>query len=725
MNANKVSRWSPFRQHGPDSTNNSPDRPDEPQAESGSKSKSVEATVTRMSSWPEEAQPLKQRNWISYLYFVGDVILVLLPIFFILLAVAVITLNGKPVAGNAFASKVTAAIQLGPTLFPIMFAAISGRSMKMIARYLAEKGTKLSTLELLMASQSVWGTVESQLLMRRLTLVGVNLLFLWTMSPLGGQASLRLMSRSTSTTENFSSLRYLSTGPGSAAWAMDSGTYVEMDGSLSQVEALYAAALMGSEKVKKGPEDTWGNVKIPYMEAREGSKEEWTILNSTTRRPEGYVSLVGIPVMGRPKDRDGSFSLETTQLTVQCEPWVSRTLENKTDYPELEKIVPGQIWQNMSNENNPWGYSGVAGAKKSTFFLQTDLPLTQGGDDGDGRFNAFAGYINASMTGREFPKRKLTYASSFGQGPSGNTTLSIANCSLGQSHTETVVKCEQDSCAAIKVRPSQSDVRDTHVTPFDHILIAQLALAAFPKAFGWSRGSNPTEQFIYNTTSFQLASPTSNLEMNSGWVNLSELSPEVFANRLALVLNTYYQLTIAPNAYLGNLPQSNSSAFGLDTKPVNDVNVYLPQNTTTQNTSYTNWYHPFSVATYDRGLFFIGATTNATISKTHDIYICNFAWLSLLLVAAVAIFLVGAGSLILKRQTLGPEMFGFVTSMTYENPYLNVPKGGNTLDAMERARLLKDVDVHIGDVCANDDVGHIAFAAGIPMRKLERGRMYF
>jgi hypothetical protein len=44
---------------------------------------------------------------------------------------------------------------------------------------------------------------------------------------------------------------------------------------------------------------------------------------------------------------------------------------------------------------------------------------------------------------------------------------------------------------------------------------------------------------------------------------------------------------------------------------------------------------------------------------------------------------------------------------------------------MERARLLKDVDVHIGDVCANDDVGHIAFAAGMPMRKLERGRMYF
>jgi hypothetical protein len=35
-------------------------------------------------------------------------------------------------------------IDQGPTMFPIVFAAIIGRSMKMIARYLAERGSKLS-----------------------------------------------------------------------------------------------------------------------------------------------------------------------------------------------------------------------------------------------------------------------------------------------------------------------------------------------------------------------------------------------------------------------------------------------------------------------------------------------------------------------------------------------------------------------------------------------------
>src|SRR5688572_444016 len=74
----------------------------------------------------------------------------------------------------------------------------------------------LKTLELMMASQSVWGTFESQLLMQRLTLVGVNLLFLWALSPLGGQASLRLMRRDLEASFNPVKLRYASTGPGSA-----------------------------------------------------------------------------------------------------------------------------------------------------------------------------------------------------------------------------------------------------------------------------------------------------------------------------------------------------------------------------------------------------------------------------------------------------------------------------------------------------------------------------
>ena len=220
-----------------------------------------------------------------------------------------------------------------------------------------------------MASQSVWGTVESQFLMRRLTLVGVNLLFLWAMSPLGGQASLRLLERSTSTTVRFMPLRYLSTGPGSAVWAMTSGTYVENDEGLTQIEPLYAAALFGSDQVKKGPEDTWGNVKIPFTHELNTS---WTAVPEIISRPEDYRALVGIPVIGRPTNRDGGFNLETSHLTVECKPFQTTTVR-KHNYTELQRIVPGQIWKNMSKSDSPWGEKGVR-ERTATFFLQTDLP---------------------------------------------------------------------------------------------------------------------------------------------------------------------------------------------------------------------------------------------------------------------------------------------------------------------------------------------------------------
>jgi hypothetical protein len=53
-------------------------------------------------------------------------------------------LNGKPTKGSDFGKKVEFAMDLGPTMFPIAFAAICGRSMKMIARFRAERGAKIS-----------------------------------------------------------------------------------------------------------------------------------------------------------------------------------------------------------------------------------------------------------------------------------------------------------------------------------------------------------------------------------------------------------------------------------------------------------------------------------------------------------------------------------------------------------------------------------------------------
>jgi hypothetical protein len=501
-------------------------------------------------------------------------------------------------------------------------------------------------------------------------------------------------------------------------------SYAESE-RLAQVNPLYQAAVLAPNRVKRGPEDTWGNVKIPrltQLNATGKAPNDWIDIGQDLNSVEDYYSLVGIPVIGRPPDHDANFTLETSHLTVDCKPFETTSLSNVTD---LERLVPGQAWTNISLTNSPLGRN--TGAYKAdwrgyaTFFLQgnyTDVSID------DSRVNAFSGFVNASKHRTSFQSQRITYAQGYQYADGHNFTLNYAQCFLGQVHTETTIGCTARSCSALRIRKSLTDARPSELTGLDHSMIAGIFLHAFPRGFDWIKGSSPPEQFISNTSSFSFVAGTTDLRTNPGWVDLGKLSADVFSRRLAILMNTYYQLSLAPNAFLGDLPSHNLSVYGPDTLPSGDVDVYLPRNLSSKNTPFLDWWPIFEDRVMSSDLSFIGATANATLTATHEVYACNFAWLALLLATSGILLLMGAGSLVLKRRTLGPEMFGLVTSMTYENPYVKIPEGGSTLDAMERARLLKDMEVYIADVETSNDVGHVAFAAGVPLRKLERGRLY-
>ncbi|KAL6712669.1 hypothetical protein ACN47E_000546 [Coniothyrium glycines] len=732
MNASFGPRWNPLRRHALGSVVQETNQMDT--LPTTSKSKTWGTTVDRVPSWPEEARALKKHTWLTYLYSLGDIILAMLPVYFLLLGVAVISLNGKPTRDSNFGNKVEVAMDLGPTMFPIIFAAISGRSMKMIARFLAEKGTKLSTLELLMASQSVWGTFESQLLMQRLTLVGANLLFLWALSPLGGQASLRLMNREHQDTSELAKLRYMTTGPGGAMWGLSS-TY-SGSGRFADAGALYTAALMAPLETKSGPRDPWGNVKIPnlkYLNQTQSDPQGWIDLPQM-QTPESYSSLVGLPIVGLPFASKSNFTIESTYLTVDCGrfeqspyPGINSTNAGRTDFAKLDEIVPGQVWQNKS-QNDP--FEPLKGSRTS-FFLDTNMSHAWAPTDPAyerllGRLDGFFGnYNNSRLANNEASiSRKIVYVSKYATShDSGEFGLNIAHCELAQQHVEAVINCSGQQCAAVRMRKSMTDSRPPALTSFEHGLIMRGFAEQFPVAIPFTFGSSPTERFLANTSAFPFVQRAGQITEDAAYTNLSLIEPSVFSQRLSSAFNTYYQVTIQPTGYFGSLSR-NLSLYGPDTLPVNDINKYLPQNLSAINNSFFDWWPTFNKVVQTSNSPFIGATTNATITTTAEIFVLNPAWLSLLMVSSTIILIIGTAALVLKQRTLGPEMFGFVTSMTYENPWVKIPSGGTMLDAMERARLLKDVDVRVGDVCGQKNVGHIAFAAGVPLRALERGRLY-
>lgn len=405
-----------------------------------------------------------------------------------------------------------------------------------------------------------------------------------------------------------------------------------------------------------------------------------------------------------------------------------------TNYTVLDELAPGEIWTPKSNLSGLDPFEPVNRA--TSFFIDINSPWLTGPDiEGEktapGRLDGFFGNTNQSrLNEKDFrTSREITYVSVYATTPDlSQYGLNIARCSLRQNHVEAMVRCNRDQCMTEKIRKSLSDTRPESLTGFEHVLVAGQFAQEFPTAIPSSlTGSSPTERFLTNTSAFPFIQQGGPTTQDVAYVNVSLIPPEVFSRRLSLVLNTYYQLSMQPTGYFGGL-SNNLSRYGPDTLPVTDINAYLPTNLSATEDTFLDRWSTFNNEAQNINSPFIGATTTANVTTLEEIFVCNFAWLSLLLASSGVILVTGAVALVLKHKTLGPEIFGFVTSMTYENPYVKIAGGtlggGTTMDAMERARLLKDVKVYIGDVRGNDDTGHIAMASGVPLRKLERGRLY-
>lgn len=90
---------------------------------------------------PEDTRTLQNGTYRSLLRILIDVILIVLPCFFIALAIIAAYLNGHPF--SSYGQKVEQASRLGPTIFPIAFAAIVARFNRHLATWQAERGQRL------------------------------------------------------------------------------------------------------------------------------------------------------------------------------------------------------------------------------------------------------------------------------------------------------------------------------------------------------------------------------------------------------------------------------------------------------------------------------------------------------------------------------------------------------------------------------------------------------
>jgi hypothetical protein len=155
-----------------------------------------------------------------------------------------------------------------------------------------ETGQRIAVLDTLAGSTSLTSTVVSQFHLRRVSYVGLGLVVIWLLSPVGGQSSFRQITFGPR--HDFENTTYLYVAPGPQMWVHDGGT------TESNLNSIFTATLLSSATQEGSPRDPWGHIKVPrvqhYEQMSPADDQGWYKTENGTE--DTYSSLIGIPLSG-------------------------------------------------------------------------------------------------------------------------------------------------------------------------------------------------------------------------------------------------------------------------------------------------------------------------------------------------------------------------------------------------------------------------------------------
>lgn len=116
----------------------------------------------------------------------------------------------------------------------------------------------------------------------------------------------------------------------------------------------------------------------------------------------------------------------------------------------------------------------------------------------------------------------------------------------------------------------------------------------------------------------------------------------------------------------------------------------------------------------------------ATSSVEQDVLHCDRAWLGVLVLSSLTLFLVALTAAILRLITLVPDVLGTLSLAMLDNRCQELA-GNSAWTGSERAIKMRAVKVRLGDVHPEGEVGRIALAAPLDntvVSIVQRGRFY-
>jgi len=551
-----------------------------------------------------------------------------------------------------------------------------------------------------MGSRTVASSITTQVHLRKYNLIGLGLIVLWSLSPIGSQAILYILESPFEPTVSSVDISYINTRQHS---------YAAPDGAFRQqwfsgFTMLFGSSLLAPVSVKTSSMDLWGNVKIPYHSSIPKSSaavenDGWVTIPDTVKPI--YSALFGIPLSGIPVGNT-TLAIESSYMELNCTEQTFLNSNRSTpaggavSEDELDSANNVRIISTLISPEGPF-----LSSKNITF--GTPWAIGYQGSD----VAAFDGKSTVAWT---YPKscpdcldENLTVKTDSGillyQEFDGLENATNVFCTPSQVYIESSIICERtnhtQTCKVIAQRPSRLPHYPESVTYLSFREIV-LGISAMLPNLSPQADNNPGQQYLYDPTSANgiITGPSSNFGTTQSPLALKEVALAEFGNRLGQILNTFIYASMW-----------NSTAYTIGASFEGIVNTPLGGNAASfTSASPREIYEMIQNQT-------AAFTVPAVLEKQIRIYRVSYPWAAVFIFATSAMLFSACGGVYFSRNTVVPDYLGYVSSLAKESQYVRMPYGGANLDGMDRARLMKDLRVRLGNVDeGRGQVGRLAFA---------------
>lgn len=555
-----------------------------------------------------------------------------------------------------------------------------------------------------MGSRTVASTIGTQIQLRTFNAIGVVLIIVWSLSPIGSQSVLHILSTPAKPTSTTMEVTYFNSR--AQSYSSPSGSFRNQ--WYPGFAVLFGSSLLSPQVVKDSTMDTWGNVKIPYYSSVVASSAKpdadgWTRIFSNSTPVDS--SLFGLPLSGI-RTGNTTLTVESTYTELSCGniSITGQTTPNGTVFKTdlISASGPFMSFEDVPN-NAPWaiGYQGPdVGAYRESISSPYVYP------------KSCPDCLSSNFSNGTFDPGTLVY-----QEYDGQNNITSVFCTPSQQYIESSIFCVKDSesqiCEVIAQRPSLLPHMPDSITPLSFPRVVLGLTALLPNSTPQFGAVNLIENYILNPSSgATIISAENSFANNDGEIPLQQITMEDFGDRLGQILNAYFYgsmwnstpyITGAPfDGIQGFVVGGNNASFVPATSP--DAITAMIQNQTA------------------------AFTVPATLVTHSIIFVVDFPWLVVFLISTLVMLISSIVGVIYSRRTIVPDYLGYVSSLAKESPYIRMPDVGVNMDGMDKARLVKDVKVRLGDVAdvemGRGQIGRLAFARMEETVGVRKGKLY-